>query len=97
MKIELKKFGNILTSRQSGKEALAAFQPTLREVQKNEQVKISFDGVVSLSPSWADEFITQLQREYGDKLILHRTNNPSVETTMELLEEINEVKFIWEN
>ena len=56
MKIELKKFGTTLISRQNGREALAAFQSTLADIKSDEIVDIDFDGVMTFSPSWADEF-----------------------------------------
>lgn len=51
------------------------------------------DGL-SNSPSWGDEFLTPLLREYGDRLILKNTQNPSVKATIEILEQINKRKFI---
>ena len=92
MKIELKKFGTTLVSRGTGKEALSAFRPSLKNV-KNEDILINFDGVVTFSPSWGDEFLTPLLKEYGDKLILQSSENLSVQMTIELLEEINKKKF----
>ena len=59
MKIELKKFGNILTSRPAGKEAYLGARAYLLPKDKNETVEIDFSGVDVLSPSWADEFIKE--------------------------------------
>lgn len=86
MRIELKKFGTTLISRQAGKEALAAFQSTLAEIKSGENLEINFDGVITFSPSWGDEFLTPLLDQFGDRLILLPTNNPSVKITIELLE-----------
>ena len=94
MNIELKKFGATLISRQAGREAYAAFAPSLRETKADEMVKIDFAGVVVFSPSWGDEFLTPLLREYGDRLILKNTKNLSVKATLEILEQINKRKFI---
>lgn len=93
MIIELKKFGTALISRQAGKEALAAFRPTLSTVGPDEIATIDFDGVVTFSPSWGDEFLTILQREFGDRLMLKASDNPSVKMTLEILEKTNEQKF----
>lgn len=92
MKIELKKFGTTLVSRQLGKEALAAFTPTF-QLKEKEEIIVDFDGVITFSPSWADEFITPLQSFYGDRLIIKKTDNPSVKITLELLEKIKKIKF----
>jgi hypothetical protein len=93
MTIEIKKFGTMLISRQSGKEALAAFEPLLKNISENEEVIIDFDGVITFSPSWGDEFLTSLAKRYGDRFKLMDTDNPSVITTIEILEETNKFKF----
>lgn len=93
MKIYLKKFGTTLTSRQAGKEALLAFQPSLSEIGKSELLEIDFEGIVTFSPSWGDEFLTPLQKEFINRLTLENTHNPSVLATLKLLEQIHMVKF----
>jgi len=93
MKIEIKKFGMMLISRQSGKEALAAFEPSLKNISENEEVLIDFDGVITFSPSWGGEFLLPLAKRYGDRLKLMETENPSVVATIEILEETNNFKF----
>ena len=93
MKIELKKFGTTLISRQAGKEAFAAFQSTLAEVGSSENLEVDFDGVITFSPSWGDEFLTSLLNQLGDRLILLPTDNPSVKITVELLEKTQNKKF----
>ena len=45
MKIELKKFGTTLISRQNGSEAFKAFQSTLRDLKSDEnleKIKVNF-------------------------------------------------------
>ena len=54
MYISLKKFGTTLVSRPAGKEAYLAFQPLLKEVKNDEKIEIDFEGIVVLTPSWAD-------------------------------------------
>ena len=88
MRIDLKKFGTTLVSRPSGKEAFLAFQPILKDVKTDESIEIDFDGVIVLSPSWADEFITPLQEKYKNRVIFKNTENPSVKATLEMLEEL---------
>lgn len=83
MKIELAKFGTVLTSRPAGKEAFAAIRPTLDLNAK--KVEIDFMGVLSLSPSWADEFFSALEEVYGDKVIYLSSDNPSVNATLKIL------------
>lgn len=93
MVIFLKKFGVTLISRQSGKEAYAAFLPTLQETGAGEEIEIDFEGVNTLAPSWADEFLTPLQKTYSGRLILWPSVNTSVVTTLSLLEKINGFVF----
>jgi hypothetical protein len=83
MKIEITKFGDVLTSRPAGREAFAAIRPTL-DPSANEVV-IDFKGVLSLSPSWADEFFRALEEMYGDKVTYLPSDNPSVRATMAIL------------
>lgn len=85
MKIELKKFGTTLVSRPAGKEAWLAFQPVLKTVPSNEKIVVDFDGVVVLTPSWADEFLTPLKNNYKEKVELVNTTNPSVKATLSIL------------
>lgn len=88
MIIQLNKFGTTLTSRQDGKEAYNAYRSTLESVLENEKIEIDFDGVVTFTPSWADEFITPILNTYGNRVKLLHTENPSVEATLRLLEKI---------
>lgn len=93
MIIQLKKFGTTLISRQTGKEAFLAFQPALKDVKSGEIVEIDFEGILTFSPSWGDEFLTPLLDKYGEKLMLKNTENPSVKVTIEMLEESLNKKF----
>lgn len=97
MKIYLKKFGTTLISRQSGREAFAALQSQLSVLKEGEELELDFKGVITFSPSWGDEFLSPLLKEYGSRLILINTSNPSVKATLELLEKINNECFITED
>lgn len=85
MIIQIKKFGITLVSRPSGKEAWLAFQPVLNQVPEKEEIIVNFEGVVVLTPSWADEFLTPLYNMFGERVTLHNTENPSVKATLEIL------------
>lgn len=93
MIIELKKFGTTLTSREEGREASAAFKPSLKNIHDNEPVEIVFTGVNTFSPSWGDEFLAPLIKQFGSRLILIDTTNLSVDATLNMLEKIHNVKF----
>lgn len=87
MRIELKKFGKTLVSRPAGKEAWLAFQPVLKGILPDEKIIVDFDGVVVLTPSWADEFLTPLRSNFKDKVELININNPSVKATLSILDD----------
>lgn len=93
MDIQLKKFGTTLVSRQSGQESYNAFKPTIDSVKKGEDVFVDFEGVITFTPSWGDEFLTPLQKVFGKNFKLKNTENPSVKSTLELLEDIHGFKF----
>lgn len=93
MIIKLKKFGTTLISRQTGKEAFLAFQPVLKNVKENEIIEVDFEGVLTFSPSWGDEFLTPLLERYKDQLVLKKSGNLSVKATLEILEESLGRKF----
>ena len=93
MKLQLEKFGKTLISRELGSEAFKAFQPTLRELPKDEVLEINFAGVLTLSPSWADEFLTPLLNELDNRFILLPSDNLSVHATIRILQEANKCQF----
>lgn len=97
MNIELQKFGTTLISRQTGREAFSALQPFLKEVKEDEMIEVNFDGVLTFSPSWGDEFLTPLLNIYGNRLILKNTGNLSVEATLDILEKTIGKKFLKKN
>ena len=85
MIIKINKFGTTLVSRPSGKEAWLAFQPTLNEIPENEKIIVDFEGVIVLTPSWADEFLSPLKSRFEDNVKLQNTDNPSVTATLKIL------------
>ena len=93
MIIELKKFGTTLISRQAGREAFSALQPLLANVTDNENIEIDFEGVLTFSPSWGDEFLTPLLSAYGERMTLKNTSNLSVRATIEILQKVTGKSF----
>lgn len=94
MRIHLNKFGTTLTSRQLGKEAFLAFQSNLKDIKLDEKVEIDFEGVITFTPSWGDEFLTPLFNQRRDNLLLLNTENPSVQATLDILEKIGGIKYM---
>ena len=93
MKLQLERFGKTLISRELGSEAFKAFQVTLRELLKDEDLEVDFSGVLTLSPSWTDEFLSPLLTELGDHLVLLPRDNLSVHATLRILQEANKQPF----
>jgi hypothetical protein len=86
MQIKLVKFGDLLTSRQDGREALAAIRPELNALGASDKIEIDFMGVKTFTPSWGDEFITKIIKEYNKNVTLVNTENASVQATLDILE-----------
>lgn len=93
MRLKLEKFGTTLITRELGSEALKAFQSTLRELPSKEDLEIDFSGVLTLSPSWGDEFLSPLLNELGERLVILPSDNLSVQATIRILQEANKQSF----
>lgn len=93
MIIDIKKFGDILLSRPLGKESLMAILPNFNNISEAENIIIDFSGISTFTPSWGDEFLTALYRKFGNRLILKKSSNASVNASVEMLEESNDIKF----
>ena len=93
MKLKLKNFGSILTSRQDGRESSLAIQPILKNLLKKDLLIIDFKNIGSLSPSWAEEFFIPLLKKYKKNLIFKNVDNLSAKMTLSFLEKINNIKF----
>ena len=93
MRLQLEKFGKTLISRELGSEALKALQPTLRELSPDERLEVDFSGVLTLSPSWGDEFLSPLLDQLGDRLVILPSDNLSVQATLKTLQEVNKRPF----
>ena len=84
MVIELKKYGAILTSRPAGREAFNAIRPKLKQ---GGAVQVDFSGVIAVTPSWVDEFLSLLVVYARGNVELLRTDNASVLSTFRVLAE----------
>ena len=81
--VKLKQFGVMLLSRPAGREAWLAAQAY--SLPKNDdEIVVDFDGVLVLSPSWADEFLTNLKEKYT-RVTYVNTTNASVRASLEII------------
>ncbi len=93
MKIEIKKFGEVLISRPAGREAyLAASAYLLKDIDRNELIEIDFSGVKVLAPSWADEVVTKIAEDFKNIKLLN-TENSSVQATLKTLRDYSDLKI----
>lgn len=80
--IQLKKFGNVLVGRPAGQEAFNAIRPQL---DPDTPINIDFSGVLTITPSWLDEFLTRLADFNGGRVELLPTSNASVLVSLPIL------------
>ena len=85
MIIQMSKFGNVLTSRPAGGEAYKALRPRLSELKSGDNIKLDFSGVDVLTPSWADEFLAPLLKDYPKQVVWLNTDNASVQENLKIL------------
>jgi hypothetical protein len=86
MKIKLKGFGEILTSRPAGREAALAMK-AYQKPAAGENIELDFEGVLAVGPSWLDEVLGELREEFGkDRVVCLPTNNPSVIESLKVIE-----------
>ena len=83
MTIPIVNFGDILMSRPAGREAfLLAKAYVFKDIKKDDEVILDFDKIRVLAPSWADEFISGLKKEFTQNILYINTENPSVEASL---------------
>jgi len=83
MEIKVSNFGDILMSRPAGREAfLKAKAYVFKEIKTGEIIVLDFNNIKVLAPSWADEFISGIQKDYGNEVQCINTENPSVKASL---------------
>ena len=82
MKIKIGDFGENLVSRPEGREAFLAARAYIIEKEDKEFV-LDFAGVDVLTPSWIDEFVSNLKKEFPQAEVSYEnTDNPSVSESL---------------
>jgi len=83
----------MLISRPAGRKAFLVMKSSLiKGLNKNELIEIDFSGVDVLTPSWADETITELSEKFKNIKLLNTTNE-SVQQTLKTLREYSGLKI----
>lgn len=89
MRIQIRRFGDILTSRPAGREAALAMK-AYHKPAADDNVELDFEGVISVGPSWLDEVLSELRQEYGrDRVVCLPTKNPSVIESLKAIDSDN--------
>lgn len=78
MKIDLAKFGDLLISRPAGREAALVVRAYFQPATPDEPMELDFTNVRVMAPSWLDEFLQTLRRDFGDRVRCLPSNNPTV-------------------
>lgn len=85
MTIQIKRFGEILTSRSEGREAgLLLLANELRISEK--QIELDFTGVLVITPSWLGVLINTLNEVETRKFSYINLTNASVKASVETTE-----------
>ena len=89
MKIEIKKFGDILISRPAGREAFLVIKSYFKPSSLSEPIELDFTGVKVMTPSWLGEVLEGLKEEFGERRVhpLLSTNPTVIESLKALKEE----------
>lgn len=86
MKIEVRKFGEILTSRPAGHDAGLAIK-AYSKPEPGDRIELDFGGVLAVGPSWLDEVLTVLRKEYGrERVVCLPSDNASVIESLKIIE-----------
>jgi hypothetical protein len=85
MKLEIYKFGEILTSRPAGREAALSCLAYESGLRNTKIVLLDFDGVLVMTPSWLSEFVQTLN-EKSIKVGFLESQNPTVTSSIEFIE-----------
>ena len=81
----VKKFGIILVSRPSGREAALSIKAYIKP-DAREKIELDFTDVLSVGPSWLDEVLSFLRSEYGkNRVVCLPTDNESVKQSLKVI------------
>lgn len=88
MLLEMKKFGNILNSRPAGMEAVLRAKQIINGSDISDPIVLDFVGVEVLTPSFADEFVSGIKKNYQNRKIIIQgyTNNLVLKETLSALQ-----------
>lgn len=88
MLLEMKKFGNILNSRPAGMEAVLRAKQIINGSDISDPIVLDFAEVEVLTPSFADEFVSGIKKNYQNRKIIIQgyVNNTVLKETLSALQ-----------
>jgi hypothetical protein len=86
VKLQIKKFGDILTSRPAGREAALTTLAYEKGIKKSTSVSLDFAGVLVMTPSWLGEFVQTLKEKGAKNITFLPSENPTVTSSIEFIE-----------
>ena len=90
----LKKFDSFLLDRDMGKDALDIFLKQMGNALKNkEKIFFDFSEIQVFTPSFCDEFFTDLVKEYPKSIIIDENVSHAFKVAFETVEKTTDVKF----
>ena len=88
MRVDISTLGTSLVSRPLGREAaLALIGNMLTALSPSEPIELDFSQVLALTPSWADEFMRTLRRDFSARLKIIAGSNASVRLALQTVGE----------
>lgn len=87
MKIEIRKYGDLLVSRPAAREAIAAMRAHLPVPGPEEPIELDFEGVLVVAPAWLNEVLSGLRETYGNRVRCLASPNASLRESLKTLEE----------
>ncbi|KKS97489.1 MAG: hypothetical protein UV73_C0008G0009 [Candidatus Gottesmanbacteria bacterium GW2011_GWA2_43_14] len=85
MTIKLYKFGDFLISRPAGRDAYLSAKAYLLN-KKADAIELDFEKIKVLTPSWLDEFLMMLKKDYPEAEIKYRpSDNPTVISSLKTI------------
>ncbi|HEY8270458.1 MAG TPA: hypothetical protein VIG33_06180 [Pseudobdellovibrionaceae bacterium] len=86
MKLNIKTFGDFLTSRPAGREAALTSLAYNSGLKGAKNVSLDFSGVIVMTPSWLSEFVQTLKEKGIEKIEFLPSENPTVISSIEFIE-----------
>lgn len=87
MILEVKKFGEVLSSRSSGREAALVTLSYFTKNKNDKILEINFKDILVMTPSWLSEFVQTLQEKSSLEVKFLESDNPSVISSIEMIQD----------